>query len=146
MTGKIMFNEGASTRTVYEGRETLIDILVENADTIWVCGRNGTLLRGNSVSGFQQMPGIFDRPRFTSMARFNGMLYLASEFGSPIGLFTYSAGTLRRVSTGLDPEVEDVHSVDTAYGVLWTIGMKDIRRFEGMKWERISFLGNDPVR
>ncbi len=36
--------------------------------------------------------------------------------------------------------------IEAVDGVLWVMGTKDLLRFDGQRWERIAFPGNDPVR
>jgi hypothetical protein len=113
----------------------LLDILVEHADTIWICGRDGTLLRGNARQGFTLVP-CEGRPMFSTLTRFNGKTYLSS-YANPRGVFVYD-GRLRQVASGLRRELNDVHTVDAVEGALWVVGSKDIARFDGTSWERIK--------
>ncbi|WP_156398905.1 hypothetical protein [Methylobacterium sp. Leaf469] len=113
----------------------LLDILVEDEDTIWICGRDGTLLRGNARQGFTLVP-CEERPMFSTITRFNGKIYLSS-YANPRGVFVYD-GQLRQVASGLRRELNDVHTVDAIEGALWVVGSKDIARFDGTSWERIK--------
>ena len=125
----------------------LFGIHVEDDTTIWVCGSQGTLLRGNYRDGFQDLsPG--GNHSFNSMTQFQSKLYLTANggFGGPVGLFTFHNGRLDMVATGLKPDITDIHTVDSADGVLWAVGMKDILCFDGSTWLRIDYPDNPPVR
>lgn len=145
--GLLLFWDGKSARRLACPTDAnLGDILVEDARTIWVCGSKGTLLRGNHRDGFARVPGVRGRSLFQSMTMFDDKLYLAASAGDPWGLFVYDYGFLRRVETGLTPEIDDPHVVDAQHDVLWAVSLKDIVRFDGTRWERIDFPGNDPIR
>ncbi len=128
---------------------SLLYVLPETPDRVWVCGRKGALLLGNARDGFHEAPGLAalgnDRPSFNGMAFFEGKLYLSSYSG-PCGLFVHDRRTIERVWSGLEPDIEDVSAVDAADGVLWVMGTKDLLRFDGQRWERFDLPGNDPVR
>lgn len=113
----------------------LTDILVQHEGALWICGRDGTLLHGNAGSGFAAVPGD-EGPMFSKMARFQDKLYLSS-YADPRGLFVYDGHDIRRVASGLRPELDDIHTVDAVEGALWAIGSRDIARFDGVSWERL---------
>ena len=145
--GKLLFYDGVTARRIDLGTDAnLVDILVENETTIWICGSKGTLLRGNHRDGFSQVPGITGQSLFNSMAFFDDNLYLAASTGRPSGLFVYDHGFLRGVRTGLEPEIRNPHILTARNGVMWAVSVKDILRFDGEHWERIDFPGNDPIR
>jgi hypothetical protein len=122
--------------------ERLTDIFVESESRIWLCGANGTLLLGNAKDGFRSLSTVNDNQLFSSVHLFGGKAYLASN----LGLFVYDpaspASGIREVVTGLVPELQDANVVDSADGVLWSIGPKDIARFDGVRWERIHHPDN----
>jgi hypothetical protein len=123
----------------------LTNILVESEQSILICGRNGTLLRGNRRDGFRRAVGSGGNQMFMSMALFDGKVYLASG-ADPRGLFVYERGVLRQVSSGIHPGIRDAHTVDSIDGVLWVVGSKDVLRFDGVRWERIDHVDNPPIR
>ncbi|KMO10487.1 hypothetical protein SQ03_30095, partial [Methylobacterium platani JCM 14648] len=55
----------------------LNDILVDDADTVWICGREGTLLRGNARQGFT-LVSCEGQPDFNTVTRFRDKIYLSS--------------------------------------------------------------------
>jgi len=124
----------------------LNSIHIESPERIWVCGHNGALLLGNARDGFKDLSSVEDNQLFYSLTLFNGKVYLASN----LGLFAYDpadlAARIRKVITGLMPELQDAHVVDACDGVLWSIGEKDIARFDGKQWVRVDHPDNPPIR
>ncbi|MFI8616851.1 hypothetical protein ACIGHN_15220 [Acidovorax sp. NPDC077693] len=126
--------------------ERIVNMYVESESRIWMCGSNGTLLLGNAQDGFKSLSTIDDNQLFTSVCKFKDKICLASN----MGLFAYdptnSDAGIRKVVTGLQPELQDANIVDSYDKVLWSIGPKDIARFDGNKWERIQDPDNPPIR
>jgi hypothetical protein len=144
--GTILAWDGtAFTRLPRVTSAALTEVLVEDEDRVWICGRNGTLLRGNRRDGFQIAAVSGRRQLFLSMTKLDGKIHLGSG-ADPSGVFVYERGSLREVSSGLDPDIEDVHTVDSADGVLWVVGSKDVLRYDGQRWERIDHVDNPPIR
>ncbi|MFZ6748487.1 hypothetical protein [Undibacterium sp. Ren11W] len=121
--------------------ERLTAIYVDDNKNIWICGANGTLLLGNWIDGFKDLSSIDDNQLFYSLTKFNDTMYLASN----LGLFFYDGKSIQKVQTGLHSELQDANVIDAADGVLWSIGFKDIARFDGIKWERIHHPDNPPI-
>jgi hypothetical protein len=125
--------------------ERINAIHVESETRIWLCGANGTLLLGNANDGFKSLSTVHDNQLFYSICKFEGLMYM----GSNMGLFCYDpnnhAKGIREVVTGLSPELQDANVVDAVDGVMWSIGEKDIARFDGKKWERIHHPDNPPI-
>lgn len=123
----------------------LTDIYIESETRVWVCGWNG-LLVGNSIDGFKNLSTSKTLPRFYSLCKFNEYIYLASA----LKLFMYNPNQpelgIQEVEIGLVPEVEDFHVINSTEGVLWSIGIKDIVKFDGEKWERIYHPDNPPIK
>jgi len=144
--GAILAWDGAAFTTLPKLTDaTLTRVLVEDDERIWICGRGGTLLRGNRRDGFRDVGPAGGNQAFTSMARFDDELYLAS-IATPRGLFVYDRGRCRQVASGLEPDIADAHTVESMGGALWVVGSKDILRFDGARWERIDHVDNPPVR
>jgi len=137
--GKILVWNGSSFRQIESGtKNALIDIFVENDNMIWICGDNATLLYGNCHIGFRQAPGVYGDHLLLSVTGYQGKIYVGADTGNPQGLLVHDKSGLQKVVTGLRPEGDDCHTVDAANGILWAVGMRDIKRFDGKKWERIK--------
>lgn len=126
--------------------ERLTNIYVEDENRIWMCGSNGTLLLGNAKDGFKSLSTVDDNQLFLSLTKFQDRIYL----GSNLGLFVYDPanhdGGILEVNTKLKPKLQDANVVDAVDGVLWSIGPKDIARFNGKKWTRVDHPDNPPIR
>jgi hypothetical protein len=120
----------------------LKQIYVEDEKTIWICGSRGTLFRGNHADGFSEVAPDSSDETFLSMARFEGRLYLAAASG----LYVFDGGCISKVRTSREPDLIDGHVVDAVDGVLWSVGYRDIARFDGQRWERFDLPGNPPIR
>ncbi|MFA8362342.1 hypothetical protein ACEPT7_31220 [Burkholderia ubonensis] len=121
--------------------ENLECIRCYGTDDVWIGGSNGTLLNGNAVRGFRDVSDVADNDTFWSLAKFKDKVYL----GTTEGLFSYDGQAIRAVVTGLDPEVE-TYTVDATADALWSIGAKDLVRFDGHVWTRIDHPDNPPIR
>ena len=128
-----------------EVAERIVNMYVESDERIWMCGSNGTLLLGNARDGFKSLSTVDDNQLFSSICKFQDKMYLASN----LGLFVYDpkdhkAG-IQKVTTDLAPDLQDANVVDSYDKVLWSIGPKDIARFDGKKWERIHHPDNPRI-
>ena len=123
----------------------LTNIYVESEERIIMCGDNGTLLAGNARDGFTTMGPLDATQLFTSVTKFQDLYYL----GSNMGLFQFNpksvARAFRKVRTRLQPELQDANIVEAVDDVLWSMGTKDIARFDGVKWERFHHPDNPPI-
>ncbi len=126
--------------------ERLTAIFVENDKSIWLCGANGTLLAGNAFDGFRNLSTVSDNQLFTSICKFNDLIYLASN----VGLFAYDIQNhskgIYAVLTGLVPDLQDANVVCAEGGIFWSIGTKDIARFDGSSWQRIHHRDNRHIQ
>lgn len=113
----------------------LNDILVDDTDTVWICGREGTLLRGNARRGFTLVP-CEGQPDFNTVTRFRDKIYLSSYAG-PRGVFVCD-GRVRQLTTGPSAVFKDINTVDGVADALWAFGLTSVARFDGTKWERIK--------
>lgn len=145
--GRLLFYDGSVARPIELDTDAhLVDILVEDERSIWICGSKGVLLRGNHRDGFTRVPGVTGQSLFNSMTLFDDTLLIAASSGRPNGLFVYDYGFLRPYETGLDPEIKYPHTLTARDGIIWAVATKDMIRFDGRRWERIDFPGNDPIR
>lgn len=112
--------------------EWLHAVLIEDADTVWACGRNGTLLKGNERQGFADLSRIEDNETFLSIARYGDRIYLGHDEGVSI----FDGKKIDAVPVALKPKLRDGHLVEAVDGVLWSFGYSDIARFDGTSWKR----------
>ena len=128
-----------------EVAERLTCIYVETETRIWLAGANGTLLLGNAEDGFVSLSSVDDNQLFLGVCEYFGKVYLPSN----LGLFVYDVDNpqagIQEVVTGLTPELQDARIIDRANGVLWSVGGKDIAKFDGKVWTRIQHPDNDPI-
>lgn len=110
-------------------------------DEVWACGYNGTLLRGNARAGFKTMSGLDDHQTFVCLTKFGNVVYLAAEEG----LYVWNGKSIVEVRTELEPAIQDAWRVDHVDGVLWSVGVTDIVRFDGKKWERVEHPDNERI-
>ena len=142
--GVIFYFDGQDWKKVASGLdEDLFKIKIISPEEIYIVGANGTLLKGNHRDGFKNLSAIEDNQRFTGIEIFNNVFYLASN----LGLFNYDPGTRKILpcKTNLTPELKDCHVLEAKDGVLWSIGFKDLARFDGHRWERIRHPNNPPI-
>jgi hypothetical protein len=123
----------------------ITNIYVESEDRILMCGSNGTLLVGNARDGFSTLGPIGATQLFLSVTRFQDHYYL----GSNLGLYQLNPNAATRVfrktRTRLQPELLDANIVESLDDVMWSMGPKDIARFDGTKWERFHHPDNPPI-
>ncbi len=126
----------------------LTDVYVESEESIWVCGREGIVLHGNRHRGFVPISADTRLNLFHSMTPYRGKLVLPSSV-RPGGLYE-----LDRATGGIgkfDPPMPRLTSRNDADnmeggpffaqavgGVLWVVASKDIFRFDGTTWERVT--------
>ena len=140
--GALFYWNGAEWRRIpLETDEDLECIRCYGTDDVWIGGANGTLLNGNAVRGFRDVSSVTDNDTFWSLAKFKDKVYL----GTTRGLFAFDGKAIGPVITGLKPEVE-TYSVDATADALWSIGAKDLVRFDGKVWTRIDHPDNPPIR
>lgn len=132
--------DGAWARVPIEAAK-LTGLCVESADAVWVCGCGGVLLRGSHAAGFIDVSALDDTRNYSDVAVHGGKVYLATAEG----LFVREGDAVEPVDTGLVPAHQDGHVLQSVDGVLWSIGYRDIVRFDGTRWERIAFPGNPPI-
>ena len=124
--------------------EILTAIACDPNGEVWVCGFNGTLLRGSATKGFAVCSKYDDNMIFSSVALLHETPYLASNDG--LFFFDKSAQKIRKVKTNLRPEIADANVVVVADSVLWSFGYKDIAYFDGKTWTRVDHPDNPPIR
>lgn len=99
------------------------------------------MLRGNARQGFKRLGGKDSQRTFVCLTKFKDAVYLCAEEG----LFVWNGKSVTPVRAKLKPELQDASRVDQVDGVLWSIGIKDIARFDGKKWVRFEDPDNEPI-
>ncbi|MBB4130829.1 hypothetical protein [Xanthomonas sp. 3075] len=115
-------------------------IAADQDGTLWICGRNGTLLKGNAATGFSRVGAAGCTEEFLSVALFGGTLWLSSA----TSLYTWSSDRLCRVDTGISPDLRSANRLQVADGVLWSFGYDDVLRYDGERWTRLICPGTEP--
>lgn len=138
--GEIFHYDGAEwTECESPARRPLTAVRAVSAQEIWVCGNGGVLLRGNARSGFAVAGSCSAVVNFSGLGLLGGQVYLAANKG----LFLLGEdGIVRHLKTGLEPEVDDSHTLDVKDGVLWSFGYKDVVSFDGTRWQRLVHPDN----
>ncbi|HSX62445.1 MAG TPA: hypothetical protein VLF18_19850 [Tahibacter sp.] len=138
--GEIFHFDGAEwTECDSDASRPLNCVRAVSRDEVWVCGYGGCLMRGNARTGFVRAGSCSEVLTFSSIGILDGSVFLASNKG----VFRLSDdGIVRRVKTGLEPEVEDSNVLDVRDGMLWSFGYTDIVRFDGRDWSRIEHPDN----
>lgn len=139
----LLFHRGADGAWTPVPVETakLTGLCVEGPDAVWACGHGGALLHGSHAGGFTDVSALDDTRNYSDVAIYGGKVYLATAEG----LFVREGDAVEPVDTGLVPAYADGHVLQAVDGVLWSIGYRDIARFDGTSWERIVFPGNPPI-
>lgn len=135
------FDGEAWTRVELPVDEHLEWVRCYGPDEVWVCGFNGTVLRGSAREGFKRVSGVDDHQTFVCLTRFNESVYLCAEEG----LFVWDGKSIGPVKTGLKPELQNAWRVDQVGGILWSVGVTDIARFDGSAWERVEHPDNEAI-
>lgn len=135
--GKILkFNDETWTEIISNSTEHLERIVCVTKDEMYVCGKNGTLLKGNQ-NGFINVSNPEISADFWGIEYFNGKVYLASL----TGLFIYEENEIKKLKTGLEPEITG-YRLDSRDGILLSGGGYDFAFFDGVKWERLIHPDN----
>lgn len=119
---------------------------IESDERVWLCGARGTLLLGNAAEGFVAVSPSESVGLISSVTRFRDLIYVGTNQGLYSLDPTQSAPLLEPVHTDLQPELTDaniVQGVDDE--VLWSMGPKDIARFDGARWERFHHPDNPRI-
>jgi hypothetical protein len=120
----------------------LEEIAVVSATEIYICGYNGCLLKGNAKDGFTDISAVDVNVAFLSLRWFNGTLFLAAAEG----LFTFDGNRIVSYETNLKPDLQGAHQLDSADGILWSFGYKDLAYFDGTTWTRVDHPDNPRIR
>jgi|GEM_PF-1499602 len=152
--GFIAKNNGGKWTIIVRGVHEINDIHIAKNGTVWACGGDGTLLRSTDGETFTDVSGIHDNEflsvadeqcegtdgnQFLSVAEYHGVIYLATDEG----LRAFDGKRISPVDMGLDPDYAGGNVLQVVDDHLWSFGHRDIARFDGERWERIAFPGNE---
>ena len=118
--------------------ENLNSIFVENSETIWICGFNGALLKGNFSSGFKDLSSIDDNNYFQSICKFGETLYI----GSSDGVFEFDGNKIRKAPGTAKFNLKQISYMESIDGVLWVLSNKLLVRFNEKQWEAFTHPDN----
>lgn len=99
---------------------------------VYACGRRGLLISGRHATW-----SVIDQSEITDdiwgLAWFAGRLFL-STFA---GVYSMQDGLIELVDMGAD-QPETYYELTVSSGELWSIGAKDVMRFDGTTWSRVD--------
>lgn len=118
--------------------EHLHAIHVVSPETVYVCGHNGTLLKGNKNDGFRSLIGPEVTMTFWGVREFDGKVYLSTTEG----LFVHSHLGFYEVPLPktLGPTV--INALDSSESVLWAFAQRFAARLIDDRWERFDHPDN----
>lgn len=134
--GRIFHYNGKTWNDVsFEKKYHLERVRCARKDEVYVCGANGTLLKGNHRGWERIKTGTTDY--IWDLEPFENNLYLAVEDR----LMVYDGKSVKAIVTGLQPEI-DAHRLSSRNGILWSFGENDLACFNGKKWTRVIHPDN----
>jgi hypothetical protein len=139
--GEVYHYDGTNwTRSAVSSNELLNSIHCADNGEVWVCGFNGTILRGSHKSGFSDVSHYDDNMTFSSIRVFNGEAYLASAEG--LFVFNEESKRVEKAVAASLGAIDDANVLDSRDGVLWSFGYKDIVSHDGKVWTRMDHPDN----
>mgnify|MGYP000193835803 CR=1 FL=1 len=138
--GEVLQYNGTEWRACnIQSTETLTDLCCSSDGIVWICGYNGSLLKGSYDLGFEELSTIDDNMTFTSIVLYKDRPYLASTEG----LFYFDNGKIQPVRMSPKKAIDDTHSVGVSGGILWSVGYKEVLSFDGLKWTKFPHPDNE---
>jgi len=108
---------------------------------VYICGHNGTLLKGNASQGFKDVSTLEDNLTWWCLCKFKNKVYLSSTQG----LYAWDGDKIAPVVTGLKPEIETWRVDSDGEKALWSFGTKDLAWFDGTHWQRLHHPDNPRI-
>lgn len=138
--GKIWHWNGHIWQDIKSGtKQHLHDIHCISDDTVLICGHNGTVIKGNHISGFKRLQIEKTKTNFWSICSFGNSIYL----GSNNGLFTIADNKIISCTTSPEtPSFFSVQSIDVRDNTLWIVADKFILRYHANHWDIIEHPDN----
>lgn len=113
--------------------EILMSVLCASNGVIWACGFNGAILRGNAVSGFEDVSHYDDKMILTKMEFYRGKLYFASNEGLFFLDYTKEKSRLQKVD-----EIVECEDISVFGDTLLCIGSKSINILGRNGWKELK--------
>lgn len=136
--GKIFHYDGKKWNAVQSPTTKHLErVRVVNENEVYICGNDGTLLKGNK-NGFEDFSLNKAEEHFWGIEYFQDKIYLASLNG----LYVFDGKKITSLKTGLTPEIGG-YRLDARDGALWSFGVDDLAFFDGNKWTRIIHPDNE---
>lgn len=131
--GVIWYWNGLKWTRIKSGtKQHLHDIHCVSEELVIMCGHNGTVLKGNNISGFKRLATGSSNVNFWAARFFEDTVYL----GSSQGLFIVSENQIIPCPLPLHtPSSFSVQNIDTIDQTLWVVADKFILRNYANKWE-----------
>ncbi|WP_175031534.1 hypothetical protein [Burkholderia lata] len=130
--GYIAFFDGASWIKLPKPTAAHLNcVLPVSADSVWVAGSKGTLLKGNFQAGFSAVARESLSTDFYSMALFNDRLFI----GAGDGIYELDENGPQRLMVSDKFSLDSVATVDAKDGVLWVLASRRLARYDGTQWE-----------
>lgn len=109
-------------------------IYIDQKNTAWIAGSQGTILAGNHINGFSMITRKELDSDFNAITEFNGSFYIAATDG------IYRMTELKIEKAPI--KAQDVSSIDSIDGVLWALSAQKLIRFDGCTWEEFKHIDN----
>ncbi|WP_198348418.1 hypothetical protein [Burkholderia ubonensis] len=130
--GYMAFFDGASWREMPKATAAHLNcVLPVSADTVWVAGSKGTLLKGSIQSGFSALARKSLGTDFYSLAWFNDRLFI----GAGDGMYELDENGPQRLMVSDKFSLDGVTTIEAKDGVLWVLASRRLARFDGVQWE-----------
>ncbi|HIH2745109.1 hypothetical protein L3V59_35490 [Burkholderia aenigmatica] len=139
--GYMAFFDGASWMKLPKATAAHLNcVLPVSADSVWVAGSKGTLLKGNFQAGFGAVARKRHSTDFHSLAWFNDRLFI----GAGDGIYELDENGPQRLMVSDKFSLDNVATVEAKDGVLWVLASRRLARYDGAQWEVFENLHNLP--
>ncbi|MDN8039286.1 WD40/YVTN/BNR-like repeat-containing protein [Burkholderia vietnamiensis] len=115
-------------------------VMPVSADSVWVAGSKGTLLKGNFQTGFSAVARKSLSTDFYSLAWFNDRLFI----GAGDGIYELDENGPQRLMVSDKFSLDGVSTVEAKDGVLWVLASRRLARYDGAQWEVFENPHNSP--
>lgn len=113
--------------------EIIMSVICASNGVIWACGFNGTIMRGNAASGFEDISHCDDNMILTKMAFFRDKLYFASNEGLFSLDYTKEKSKLQKIN-----EIVECEDISVFGETLLCIGSKSVNILGKNGWKELK--------